>query len=438
MGLPLTAYRDAEALPPGPEAPTTDTTFQWLARPCALLDDCAATYGSTFTLRFARFGTHVVVSDPAHVREVFAADRDVLGAGSGNALLAPILGRHSLLLLDGERHARERALLLPAFRPERLEQLGSFAAEATRRQLDGWDDGSVVSLQRAALAITKEVVLRLLVGDDAHALDPLVDDLMKIVATNATLDDPDDPSALARRFRAAHEALHAALQALLERRRRQPNGNDVLALLAAWPDATDDAIRDELVTFVLAGHETTAATLCWAAVLLADAPDACAALETELDAHADLPDARLAGLPRLQTTCLETLRLRPAIPVMSREVLQPFVLGERVLAPGVFVTPAAYLAHRRAASFTEPLQFRPERFASDRFAAHEFFPFGGGVRRCLGMGVALSELQVILGTMLRRVRLTSAMPSPFHPVRRAVTLVPSGGCRMRVARRTSR
>jgi cytochrome P450 len=120
---------------------------------------------------------------------------------------------------------------------------------------------------------------------------------------------------------------------------------------------------------------------------------------------------------------------------MSREVLRPLPLGERVLPPGVFVTPAAYLAHRRAVPFADPLAFRPERFLAERFAPHEYFPFGGGARRCLGMGVAVSELQVVLGAIVRRFRLTPARAQPLRPVRRAVTLVPSGGCRMHVASR---
>jgi len=439
MAFPQTAYRDAEALPPGPDAPAAETTFRWLARPSALLDECAATYGPTFTLRFARFGTHVVLSEPADVREVFAADRDTLSAGSGNQLLAPILGRQSLLLLDGEPHARERARLLPAFRAERIERLAALAAEATHRHTTAWTDGAVVALQDTALAISKDVILRLIVGDDGDALGGLVHDLMAIVATNATLDAPDDQSEVARRFRSAHAALHAALQGLLDdRRRRGVGGADVLGVLAALPEVDDDAIRDELVTLVLAGHETTAATLCWALVLLAEHPAALVALEDELAEHAEVPDAGLAGLPRLQATCLETLRLRPVVPVVSREVLKPFALGGRLLPPGVFVTPAAYLTHRRAASFAEPLAFRPERFRQERYAPHEYFPFGGGARRCLGMGMALTELQVVLGALVRRARLTPATAAPIRPVRRAVTLVPSGGCRMRVARRPTR
>jgi cytochrome P450 len=438
MALTQTAYRDAEVLPAGPDAPAGDVAFRWLARPCELLDECAATYGPSFTLRFARFGTHVVVSDPADVRDVFAAERDALSAGRGNVLLAPILGPHSLLLLDGEAHARERASLLPAFRAERLERLGALAAEAAHRHTATWGDGAVVSLQETALAIAKDVILRLVMGDDGEEIGPLVNDVMAVVATNATLDDRTDASEPARRFRLAHETLHAALQGVIDRRRRAPcDGGNVLDLLIT-ADRDDAAIRDELVTFVLAGHETTAATLCWALVLLAEAPAALATLRAELAAHADVPDDRLAGLPHLQATCLETLRLRPAVPVMSREVLRPLPLGERILPPGVFVTPAAYLAHRLPVSFTDPLAFRPERFLAERFAPHEYFPFGGGARRCLGMGVAVSELQVVLGAIVRRFHLAPAGSQPVRPVRRAVTLVPSGGCRMRVVHRPLR
>jgi cytochrome P450 family 110 len=440
MALPLTALRDAEALPPGPDATPDEITLWWLARPYALLDECAATFGDTFTLRFARFGTHVVVSHPDDVRSVFAAERDVLSAGRGNALLEPVLGRRSLLLLDGAAHAHERARLLSAFRPERLARVGALAADAVARHTAAWRDGAVVSLQRTALDVSQDVILCLLLGADAEAratLGRLLHDLMAVVAANAIPHDPDDPSPLARRFRAARHAVHVALQELVAHRRRHPTAGagDVLGLLTAAPDLADAEIRDELLTLVLAGHETTAGALCWAVTLLHDAPAARARLDAELDAHRDLPDAWLAGLPYLQAVCLETLRLRPVVPVVSRAVLQPLTLRHRVLPAGVFVTPAVHLAHRRTPPFTEPAAFRPERFLAQRFGRHEYFPFGGGARRCLGMGLALVELQVVLGALARRFQLVPAGRRDIRPIRRAVTVVPSGACRVRVRAR---
>lgn len=425
-------------LPDGPDATPAEITFRWLARPLALLDDCAARFGDTFTLRFTRFGTHVVVADPDDVQRVFAGSREDLLAGAGNAPLAPVLGRNSLLLLDGPRHTAERAAIHAALRSERLEEYGSTVAETARAAAAAWRDGDTIDLQHAALALSKSVILRAVCGVEGADLERLsgaVGDLMRVVETNAPLDDTSGDGPLALRFNAARDAVHALLDAQIAGRRDRaaaPPADVAAALVDAG--LPDDAIRDQLLTLILAGHETTAAAIGWALLALHDAPAASASLHDELaSVPPDASAARFAELPYLRATCLETLRLHPPVPVVSRLLRRPLRLRDAVLPAGVFVTPCAHLAHRRAASFAAPLSFQPERFLDRPFAPQVYFPFGGGVRRCLGMGLALLEMQVVLGVWLRSLRFEPV--GTVRPLRRAVTIVPGGGWRMRVTAR---
>jgi cytochrome P450 len=433
-------------LPAGPALSAADTTFRWLAQPYAFLDECAAAHGDIFTLRFTRFGTHVVVTHPDDVREVLTANRDVLHAGRGNALLEPILGRHSLLVLDGDRHLAQRALVQPAFRNDRIARYAALVVEAARRWTADWDGEPTVSVQRTALEISKEVILRAVFGldrDELARFSGLVHDIMVLVGTNATFEAAADGSRVRARFDAARAALDAGLQEHIERRRAGAAGDDVLSmLLGARTDdgrgLSDDEIRDQLMTLVLAGHETTASSITWALVCLEGAPAVRARLVRELDGVDEAAfEQGLGALPYLQAVCLETLRMRPVIPVVSREVQRPFRVRDHVLPAGVFVTPCPYLAHRRAAVFPDPDTFRPERFLEERFSPYAYFPFGGGVRRCIGMSFALLEMQIVLGMALRRFELALPDGVPLRAVRRGVTIVPSGGARMRVARRVA-
>jgi cytochrome P450 len=440
----MTACSVASSLPDGPPLSASETNFQWLARPYAFLDECAAELGDTFALTFTHFGTHVVVAHPDDVRDIFTAEVSELCAGRGNALLEPILGKHSLLLVDGERHVAQRALLQPAFRADRVQGYARVIADATRRLTAAWNGGATVSLQRTALAISRDVILRVTLGCDDDAvghLSGLVERIMAVVGTNATFGGHDDARLMAR-FGSARDDLHGSLQEHVERRRSDGahRNGDVLSALVA-PDAglSDEEIRDQLVTMILAGHETTASSLTWAVLCLQAEPRALRALLAELDGAGDaLADERLTELPYLRATCSETLRMRPVIPVVSREVQRPFRLRDRVLVPGTFATACAYLAQRRAEYFPDPDAFLPERFLDRRFSPYVYFPFGGGARHCIGMAFAFVELQIMLGILLRSFRFAPVEGVSVRPVRRAVTVVPSGGGKVHVERRGGR
>jgi cytochrome P450 len=440
VGGPQTV--NTSGLPDGPPLSVADTTFQWLARPYAFLDECAARHGDTFTLRFSRFGTHVLVAHPDDVRAVFSGDPHVLHAGRGNALLEPVVGVHSLLQLDGSRHTEQRAQLQQVLRADRTQNHASLVADATRRWTAPWNDGAVVGLQGATLEISKEVILRLVLGlrePDLDRFSRLLHDLMRVVGTNATIDYSTSDPRLAARFRSARQALDTALQEQIERRRHLAAGEDMLSALLAMRRASrngvsDEQIRDQLVTMILAGHETTASTITWAILCLHTQPLVREKLQREIDATGRSPgEELLVALPYLRAVCLETLRLRPVVPVVSRQLQASFRLRHWHLPAGVFVTPCAYLAHRRPEIFPAPESFRPERFLERRLSPYAYFPFGGGVRRCLGMSLALLELQIVVGMLVREFNFVPA--APVRPVRRAVTIVASGGGRMYVERR---
>lgn len=434
----------ATALPAGPTRTAAETTFEWLAHPYELLDECRAGFGDTFTLRFTRFGTHVVIADPDDIRDVLAADSETLAAGRGNALLEPILGKHSLLTVDGDRHLAQRALLQPAFRSDRIRSYARVVAEATRRWTRDWSSGARVRVQQTAIDISREVILRAVFGVEDGELGrfhQLVHELMMLVGTNATFDGTADDARVLLRFRTARAALEEALQEHVDRRRSTAaDGDDVLSLLLnARGDRgealSNEEIRDQLITLVLAGHETTASSLTWALLSLHREPAILRKVLAELEDAAQAPDERLGSLPYLQAVILETLRLRPVIPVISRQALRPFRLRQWDIPAGTFLTPCIYLAHRRPQVFEEPASFRPERFLDRRYSPFAYFPFGGGIRRCIGMSFALLEMQVALGTILRAFRFEAVEAPLPRGVRRAVTIVAAGGGRMRIEAR---
>lgn len=424
--------------PEGTGISVAEAAWRWLAQPFQLLDECSARHGDTFTLDFGRFGTHLFLSHPDDVKSVFRGDPAVLFAGRGNRLLEPILGRQSLLLADGARHLRTRAMLKPTFRVERVQAYAPLVADAALHAAGAWQENQIVSLQRAALDVSKEVILRIVLGlprDRIEVLSSLVDKLMLVVGTNASFDAGADKPRVIERFRAARTALDDALQEHIDdRRRTRSSSQDMLSqLVSAQAAPSDETIRDQLVTMILAGHETTASSITWALFCLSEAPLAHERLCQEIDASVDVTDPQSGELSYLAAVCCETLRLRPVVPVVSRELQAPFRLREGELPAGLYVTPCAYLAHRRPSVFPEPERFEPERFLTRRFSPYEYFPFGGGVHRCLGMGFALLEMQVVLATWLRRFSFEPI--DAVRPVRRAVTIVASGGGKMRVRRR---
>jgi cytochrome P450 family 110 len=434
-------------LPAGPPLTPDEQTFRWLARPYDFLRECHAALGDTFTLSIKGWpAPHVVMCDPAAIKQVMLGSANVFYAGRGNALLRPILGPSSLLTLDRAEHIRQRRMLLSAFRAERMRAYSALTRDLTRRAVAQWPRGKAVGVQDLMLDLSLDVILFAIfgMGDDSaamSALKPRMAEFLRLISTGLSPQQAgvsDAPSPAQLRLQQLQTETDALLLEAIERRRMRPDKTrvDMLELLSEGTDETGRALtsmelRDQLMTLTLAGHETTAGSLTWALLLLDENPDAAARLYDELATISPRFDPdEVSTLPYLGAVCLETLRLRPAVPATSRWLARPTQVLDMDLPGGIFVLPCIYLVHRRSGSFPDPEGFQPERFIDHEYSPYEYMPFGGGVRRCIGMSFAMHEMKMILAVVLTSLRARSAARLPVRGVRRGVVVGPTENGRM--------
>jgi cytochrome P450 len=433
-------------LPPACDIPRARQTARWMARPLTFLRSLEAEHGELFTIHLLGEQPWVMVSDPALIERVFRAPGDVLHAGEPKRILEPIVGPHSILLLDEGRHMRQRRLLLPRFHGERMARYGETMRAAAEAELERWPMGIAVASAEHMGAITLEVILRAIFGmTEREQVEPLREALRGVLdfaagdarAVLVALGEPErlDAERLAD-FREILARTDRLVLAEIGRRRGAADveqREDIMSLLlgARHEDGTpisDAELRDELVTLLIAGHETTATTLAWALERLARTPHALARAEAEASA---------GGGPYTDAAITETLRLRPVFPMVARAVKQPFELGDYELPAGVTVMPNIAMLHRRPDLYPDPESFRPERFLGRPPGTYTWIPFGGGVRRCLGASFALFEMRIVLSTLLAHARLRAAEPEPETARRRLIALPPSRGGRVVLEPRTS-
>jgi cytochrome P450 len=428
-------------LPPGPSLSARRQVLAWVFRPEALLERAHRERGDVVTVHLP-LGPVVTVSDPRLIKDVFTGDPDVLRAGEGNRPLEPVVGPDSLLLLDGARHLRRRRLVLPPFHGERLAAYAADMAQITRDDLARWPRGTPFALEPHLRVITLAIIIRVVFGiEDAGRAAALRDLIPRLVPDGGVasllllpaLRRDLGPRSPWGRFLVARAAIDALLLAEIAARRADPRVGeraDILSLLLAARDEdgaplSDRELRDELMTLLIAGHETTASALAWAFTLLTHArPDAIARARED--------DAWLDAIAS------ETLRLKPPLPLAVRRATAPVRLGEHELPAGARIGLCIYLTHRRPELYPDPLAFRPERFlAAVRPEAYTWLPFGGGVRRCVGAAFAQLELRTVLGTVLRELDVAPAVATrrPERTRRRAVVLAPAAGARTIVRRR---
>lgn len=430
------------ALPPGPRAPWPLQLIEYVYRPTRFLEECAERYGEVFTIRLGRAGTLVVVHSPDDVRRVFKADGDVLRAGRSNALARPIVGDGSVFVTDGPAHARKRRMLGPSFRGERARNFSGVILETTERAIHRWRRGQRFPIHRDMYAITLDVILRVVFGlEDEDELVPLRRALLAVFKPTPAIVSylpqlqvsfPGSPFWFWLRLRAR---VITALARLIAERRKAPDleaRNDILSslLLARDEDGrglSDEELKDELITAVLAGHETTATVLSWTFERILVHPNVEERLRSEVDGLAE--DGHEES-PFLDQVLFEVLRQRPPFTLVARAVCAPWRIGDWELPEGIIVAPCLYLTHRRPEVFPHPERFEPERWAGKKPDPFLFYPFGGGIRRCLGMAFALFEMKLIVATVLRRARLRLAGGAELATVRRTLTLFPKGGTRV--------
>jgi cytochrome P450 len=428
-------------LPPGPRMPEVLQGLRWALRPTAMLREAERDYGPIFTLRgITRDLAYVFVSDPDAIKAIATGDRDALRAGGARGdLFEPVFGPNSILLLDGATHLRQRKLMLPAFHGDRMKSYGDLIATETDRRMQSWPSGRPFELQGEFQHVTLDVILKAVFGFDAGpALDEARRQIQRWLAMLASpaamvpfLRDNFGPvkpwSPLAR----VRDRIDKSLYELIAERRADPNvaeREDVLSMLIGARDEhdepmTDRELRDELVTLLLAGHETTATALSWAVELLLTHPDALDAL------RADLPN----GDDYLNAVIHETMRLRPPIQLFDRLVCEPVeVLGYEIPV-GTALACNIFSVHRRPDLYPEPLAFRPERFLESPPETYGWLPFGGGVRRCLGAAFALYEMRIVLRMVVERTALEPSGLQPGRYHRRAIVLGPKSGARVKLA-----
>jgi cytochrome P450 family 135 len=431
-------------LPPGPRGPRLLLTVLWTAKPVAFYRWCQRRYGDLYTLRPLGLGDMVVVCDPEAIREVFTGDRDVLRAGEANAVMGPMLGRHSLLLLDGERHLRHRRMLLPPFHGDSVRAYRERVAAITAAEVKRWPVGETFPIRPRMQAITLEVILRTVIGvSDERRLERLrvllgrltrvgvlemwltwtytrllENPLMRRLSTLRILPEVDR---LLYEEIAAHRAA-VSIQAARE---------DVLSLLIAARDAdgsglTDEELRDHLITLLIAGHETTTTALAWCFERVLRHPAALERLEDELAAGEEET--------YLDAVVNETLRVRPVIDAVWRRLAAPVEIAGRLLPAGATVVPSILLVQGSQA-FADPDAFRPERFLEGSPPPYTFIPFGGGPRRCIGASFAMMEMKTVIATVLEHVQLRAPTAAPERVKVHHITLVPDRGGRVVVTRR---
>ncbi|HMJ32329.1 MAG TPA: cytochrome P450 [Baekduia sp.] len=430
------------ALPPGPALSRQRQLLAWIFRPEWLMEQGRRECGEVFTLHLP-LGPVVAISDPSALRTIFTGDPETVRAGEGNAPLEPVVGPESLLLLDGARHLRRRRLVLPPFHGERLQAYADDMAEIAARDLATWPLGEPFALEPRMRAITLAIIVRVVFGiedgERAAALRALVPQLLPDTALSSLVLLPAlrrdlGPRSPWMRFLAARDAVDALLFAEIGARRGDPElrgRTDVLSLLLAARDEdgqplTDRELRDELMTLLLAGHETTATALAWTFELLHRHPEAHARASAEARAAVGAPGA---PTPWLDAVAAETLRLKPPLPFAVRRLTAPLHVAGHDLPAGARVAPCIYLTHRRADLYPQPTAFRPQRFLEQGPETYGWLPFGGGIRRCVGAAFAQLELRSVLRTVLAGARLRPADPRPERTRRRAIVLTPSRGAR---------
>src|SRR4051794_1080766 len=416
--------------------PRAIQTVGWVARTGPFLERCRQRYGDVFNMRIAQEGTWVMLANPDHVRQVFTGDPKIFHAGEANAVLRPVLGDNSVLLLDEQAHMSQRKLLLPPFHGERMQRYGDVMREVAEREIDGWPTGEPFRLWPRMQAVTLEVIMRAVFGLDEGAQLDRLRQILRHTLDWATRPaqmflmaamGPERLSAMPR-FRRALEPVDRELFDLIRARRGDPGleeRDDILSLLllARHEDGSpmsDQELRDELMTLLVAGHETTATSLSWALERLVRHPDKLERLREGDDEYVD-------------AVAKEALRLRPVIPIVVRRLTEPFEVGGYTLPAGVTVAPCIYLVHRRPDVYPDPYAFRPERFLEQPASTYTWIPFGGGVRRCIGGSFAIFEMKTVLSAIAGRVQLSPADAESERVVRRAITLTPNRGAEVLAA-----
>jgi cytochrome P450 len=446
-------------LPPGPTGPSLLRLARWIWSPIGLLEECEARFGNGFTVRLPGMPPNVVFSDPDAVKDLFTAAPDDVRLGEISKLLKPVMGENSVMLLDGARHLRERKLIQQPLHGERMRAYGELMRRAAREAVARWPITEPFSMLEEMHAVTLEIILNAIIGVRSIAdLAPMRDSVTTFLklgtsplATALLLATPQEHfDALVyetldalegvglgkvvpwRSLVLAQRRMDCMLHDEFAARRREADlgaRQDVLSLLMSVRDdkgqaMTDQELRDEIVTLLLAGHETTATTLAWSIVHLLRSPRTLERLRSGLES---LDPEAIDKDEYLDAVLRETMRLSPVALVVGRRLMAPMRLGRWDLPAGVNALACLYLTQRRADLWDRPREFLPERWIGAKIDPYQFFPFGGGTRRCLGMAFAYYEMKMVLAEVVKGAHLRFADDKPIEIQRKSITFAPSRG-----------
>ncbi|MBO3461446.1 cytochrome P450 [Aetokthonos hydrillicola Thurmond2011] len=444
-------------LPNGPQTPGIIQMLQWIVSPMSFMESCAKRYGDIFTLQLNR--PVVFVSDPSALQQILSSDTKEFEAPSDwNTTFEPMLGKHSVITLSGEAHRRQRQLLLPPLHGDRMRTYGNVIGDITQQIINQWQLGKPFDVRSGMQAITLRVIMQavfgLYEGSRAQELEkllvamlenrsPLQVVILYFPALQRDLGPLTSWGTFLRRREQVNQLLYAQIQQYREH--PDPSRTDILSLLMTATDEagqsmTDVELRDELITLLTAGHETTATALTWALYWIHKLPEVRQKLLEELDSLGDNPDPNtLFKLPYLNAVCCEALRIYPVgMLTFPRVVKTPVSLCGCELEPGTVLLGSIYLTHQREDLYPQPKQFKPERFLERQFSAYEFLPFGGGARRCIGMAFAQYEMKVVLAKILLQLELALVDNRDVHPKRRGLVTAPAHPIQMVVKGQRSR
>ncbi|MEQ9371946.1 MAG: cytochrome P450 [Coleofasciculus chthonoplastes F3-SA18-01] len=434
-------------LPDGPQTPAILQMIHWIAKPFSYMEACNQNYGDIFTVPLGKKFTPIVfVSNPQALQQILTSDtKEFDASGEYNGLFEPMLGKQSVISLSGESHRRQRQLMMPPFHGERMKAYGQLITEITEQVITQWEVGKPISIrsfmQQISLRVILQAVFGLYEGERYQKLEQLL---------STMLDQSSSPGRVSALyfpilrqdlgkwspwgcFLRQRQEIDQLIYAEINERREPLNvsGTDILSLLMSAHDQTgqpmtDEELRDELMTLLVAGHETTATALTWALYWIHKLPEVRQNLLEELDSIDNPDPSMLFRLPYLNAVCSETLRIYPVgMLTFPRVVRSPVELMGYQLEPDTVLVGCIYLTHQRQDLYPEPKQFKPERFLEHHFSPYEYLPFGGGARRCLGMAFAQFEMKIVLAKILSSCELALANNRPVRPVRRGLVSAPT-------------
>ena len=435
-------------LPDGPKTPPLFQSINWIARPFEYLEECAKKYGDIFTLRLFGFPPIVYIAAPQGIKQIFSADAKFFDAGRTNDFVRPLVGDNSLLLMDRSRHQKERKLLMPPFHGEKIKSYAESICEITEKVASRWQVNKPFIARDVMHEITLDVIMQkvfgLSKGKRYQKIKPLLVDWLDILNSPARASliflkflqiDLGAWSPWGKFVRQRRE-IYELLQAEIEDKRANPKkqGDDILSLMLSARDEegepmNDDQLKDELMTLLIVGHETTATALTWAFYWLEKSPEAKEKLLQEIDSLGENPDPiELSQAPYLTAFCQETLRLYPISANSFARIANQDVeiMGRKFEAETSFII-NIYATHHREDLYPNSKQFKPERFLERQYSRYEFLPFGGGARLCLGYALAMLEMKLVIAVIVSKYNLELADNKPIKPVRNGIVITPSNG-----------